>query len=422
MPPTVDSSSQRAVRWYPPSYDIRVETVAIPEIEHPDDAIVKIQLSGLCGSDLHVYRGTGRATEPCIMGHEFVGEVVALGMSFHSSSSGRPHLYSKLRVGDKVVSPFTVSCGECHFCRVGFTCRCVESRLFGTPATPGGQAQYVRVCRAGGTLYSLQDIPDGSSLADSSLLLLCDILPTGVFAAFQALSHAKIQPFTTGQPYPLGSSLSQVGDVSFLPFLEEDQLLTMAVIGLGPVGVCACIALLDMLVSRKSRFNVIAIDPNETRRAKMASIYAIICGNQPSGEFQVADINNGKEVVASLTNGLGCNAVLEVVGNTSALRLAYDLVRPFGCINSVGVHSDHAVPYKGVELYNKNVSLDFGRCPVRAMFPMALELLLKRQDVLGSVGGETSLVEKIVGFDDAAQIYDDFDKGKCGKVLFDPWK
>lgn len=56
------------------------------------------------------------------------------------------------------------------------------------------------------------------------------------------------------------------------------------------------------------------------------------------------------------------------------------------------------------------------------MFPMALDLLLKRQDVLGSVGGETSLVEKIVGFDDAAQIYDDFDKGKCGKVLFDPWK
>jgi threonine dehydrogenase-like Zn-dependent dehydrogenase len=119
---------------------------------------------------------------------------------------------------------------------------------------------------------------------------------------------------------------------------------------------------------------------------------------------------------------LRSNRRAEVVGNTSALRLAYDLVRPFGCINSVGVHSNNAVPYKGVELYDKNVSLDFGRCPVRAMFPMALELLLKRQDVLGSVGGETSLVEKVVGFDDAAQIYDDFNKGKCGKVLFDPWK
>jgi hypothetical protein len=86
-------------------------------------------------------------------------------------------------------------------------------------------------------LYSLQDIPDGSSLADSSLLLLCDILPTGVFAAFQALSHAKTLPFTTGRPYPLSSSLSQVGDVTLLPSLKGDELLTVAVIGLGPVGV-----------------------------------------------------------------------------------------------------------------------------------------------------------------------------------------
>ncbi|KAG1898200.1 chaperonin 10-like protein [Suillus fuscotomentosus] len=390
-------TSQRAVRWHPPSYDIRIETLPIPKIEHPDDAIVKIQLAGLCGSDLHMYRGTARLTEPCIMGHEFIGEIVALGASFHPSSTGRPRLYSTLHIGDKIVSPFTVSCGECHFCRVGFTCRCVESRLFGTPLTPGGQAQYVRVPRAGGTLYSLQDIPDGSSLADSSLLLLCDILPTGVFAAFQALSHAKTLPFTTRQPYPLSARL-------------------------GPVGVCACIALLDMLVTRKLKFNVIAIDPNEARRAKMASIYSTIGGNYQFGEFQVVDTNNVKELVANLTKGFGCNAVLEVVGNTSALRLAYELVRPFGCINSVGVHSDHTVPYKGVELYDKNVSLDFGRCPVRAMFPMALELLLKRQDVLGSVGGETSLVEKIASLDDAVQIYDDFDKGKCGKVLFAPFK
>ena len=136
--------------------------------------------------------------------------------------------------------PFSVVNNDSHarsYCRVGFTCRCVESRLFGTPVTPGGQAQYVRVGRAGGTLYNLQEIPDGSLLADSSLLLLCDILPTGVFAAFQALNHTKILPFTTKQPYPLSSGLSQLGDVSFLPLLEEDGLLTMAVIGLGPVGV-----------------------------------------------------------------------------------------------------------------------------------------------------------------------------------------
>jgi threonine dehydrogenase-like Zn-dependent dehydrogenase len=73
-----------------------------------------------------------------------------------------------------------------------------------------------------------------------------------------------------------------------------------------------------MLVTRKLKFNVIGIDPNEVRRAKMASIYAIICGNQPSGQFQVADIDSGKEVVASLTKGIGCNAVLEVSSIRSA--------------------------------------------------------------------------------------------------------
>jgi threonine dehydrogenase-like Zn-dependent dehydrogenase len=64
MTSVIETLSQRAVRWYPPSYDIRIETIPIPEIEHPDDAIVKIQLAGLCGSDLHVYRGTERLTEP----------------------------------------------------------------------------------------------------------------------------------------------------------------------------------------------------------------------------------------------------------------------------------------------------------------------------------------------------------------------
>lgn len=73
-------------------------------------------------------------------------------------------------------------------------------------------------------------------------------------------------------------------------------------------------------------------------------------------------------------------------------------------------------------MYGKNVSLDFGRCPVRAMFPMALELLIKRQDVFSGIGGERDLVEKVVGLAEAAENYDMFDKGLVGKVLFDPWK
>lgn len=110
------------------------------------------------------------------------------------------------------------------------------------------------------------------------------------------------------------------------------------------------------------------------------------------------------------------------MGHASALILAYDLVRSFGVITSVGVHGEAQLPFTGRQMYGKNVSLDFGRCPVRAMFPMALEILVKRQDVFGGVGSEASLVDKVVGFDEAAESYRLFDKGLVGKVLFDPWK
>ncbi|KAF8839559.1 hypothetical protein BDN67DRAFT_969870 [Paxillus ammoniavirescens] len=432
-----ESELQSAVCWHPPGYDIRVERVPVPRVEHPDDAIIKVKLAGLCGSDLHVYRGTAGLTEPTVCGHEFTGEVVALGANFHPGATGRPLLYSILKVGDKVVSPFTVSCGECHFCRVGFTARCIESRLFGSPQTPGGQAQYVRVPYAGGTLYNLEGISAAAinpnqqikqvigSLADSSLLLLCDILPTGVFAAFQALNHPKMLPMLTSRSYPQSSGVAIPDHAVLAPLQPEDKALTIAIVGLGPVGVCACIAVLDMLYAKDINFRIIAIDPTEARRTKVEAIYAKISqaqGQQRQGHLEVSDIAESKGVVSTWTNGIGCNAVLEVVGNNSALSLAYELVRPFGCITSVGVHEDSGVPYTGRELYDKNISLDFGRCPVRGMFPIALDLLLRRQEIFGQVGGETSLVEKIVGFDIAAQAYDDFDKGRCGKVLFDPWR
>jgi threonine dehydrogenase-like Zn-dependent dehydrogenase len=111
-----------------------------------------------------------------------------------------------------------------------------------------------------------------------------------------------------------------------------------------------------------------------------------------------------------------------VVGHNSALTLAYELVRAFGSITSLGVHGAAQIPFTGRQLYAKNVSFDFGRCPVRAMFPMALDLLIKRQDVFGGVGEKSSLVDKIVGFEEAAKSYEEFDKSEVVKVLFDPWK
>ena len=192
----------------------------------------------------------------------------------------------------------------------------------------------------------------------------------------------------------------------------------------------------------KLAYQVIAIDPLETRRAKMEAVYKAVhtAGTGPT-RFLVASIDEAKKVSVDWTDGTGCNAVLEVidpharsllvrladlansqvVGNNSALTLAYDIVRPFGVISSVGVHQEPPLPFNGRSVYDKNVSFDFGRCPVRAMFPIALEILLKRQDVFGGIGKEASLIDRVVSLNDAPDVYKRFDKGTCGKVLFNPW-
>ncbi|KAK7439006.1 hypothetical protein VKT23_017712 [Stygiomarasmius scandens] len=433
---------QTAVRWYPPAYDIRVEEAPVPDIVDPDDAIVKVTLAGLCGSDLHVYRGSG-LTKDHTSGHEFLGVVVKLGPNFGKQVQGRPALYSSLKVGDKVVAPFTVNCGECHVCRLGYTGRCPNGLLFGSPFLEGGQAQFIRVPKAGGTLYNLSDPSSFSlslsssqsadaiaSIADSSLLLLSDILPTGVFAALQLLNHPKLQPMLTGKPWP--NALPQMTKQMPLPYAQEplrasDRVLNLAIVGLGPVGICAVVSLLDMLSRIEDpdvKFRIVAIDPNESRREKMMKVYNIIPDEAKAkgkGEFVVMGIEEAKEDVKAKTENIGCTGVLEIVGSPSALSLSYDLVRPFGAIVSVGVHGNKDMPYKGVQLYNKNVSFDFGRCPARSMFPMAVEVLVKRQDVFGQIGTPTSLIDKIVPFKEAKEIYEEFDKGRVGKVLFDPW-
>ncbi|KAK0503829.1 alcohol dehydrogenase [Armillaria luteobubalina] len=421
------ASSHVAIRFHPPSYDIRVENVPIPEIIHPDDAIVKIHFSGLCGSDLHVYRGHEAVDRIHTCGHEFVGHVVKLGSSFSVHSQRLPALYANLKIGDKVVCPFTTSCGECRVCRSGFTCRCIQNKLFGSPALEGAQAQYVRVPNAGGTLFNLSDpetwpLSTPKQVSDSSLLLLADILPTGIFAAIQALSHPKVSPILTATPWPLHDQT-----FSDTPGLfPKENLPTFAIIGLGPVGVCATISLLDQLGKRQlpSGFRIVAVDPIKSRRNKMRSIYCKVCDPEVRSceIFEIQSIEEAKETVRTWTSGVGCSAVLEVVGNNSALTLAYELVQPFGTISSVGVHGERPFPLTGGQLYDKNVSFDFGRCPVRSLFPMAFDLLIKRQDIFGGVGDESGLIDRIVGFDEAVEMYAAFDKGEVGKIVFDPWK
>lgn len=137
------------------------------------------------------------------------------------------------------------------------------------------------------------------------------------------------------------------------------------------------------------------------------------------------------------SSGRRSQCAIQVVGNDSAIVLAYELMRPFGVISSVGelvpnftlpsliadqgVHTSPQFPLDGDTLYTKNVSASFGRCPVRAIFPLAVDLLVRRRDVLGGVGGEEALVERVVPLTQAVEAYDKFDKREWGKVVFDPW-
>ncbi|KAH7088631.1 GroES-like protein [Auriculariales sp. MPI-PUGE-AT-0066] len=412
------SATNKVVKLYPPSRDIRVEEVEVPKIQHADDAIVRVHLAGLCGSDLHAYRGHEPYQKEFVCGHEFVGEVIALGDSFKSANSsaqirGRADLYGTLAVGDKVVSPFTTSCAECQPCRLGFTCRCEQSTLFGTVKLPGAQAQFIRVPIAGGTLIKVTTTTqaDLGALPNSSLLLLADILPTGYFATLQLLNHPNLQPLLTRKPFPQFSSLIQSKANLFPPapaISLQDAPLTLAVVGLGPVGVCALIALLDFLYPTSNtalldlKPRIIAVDPLPARRTRAAQII--------SHYWASTDVNG----------------ILEVVGNVKAFEMAYGMIKPFGVISSVGVHNHHSqLPVTGGALYDKNVGLVFGRCPVRALMELAADLLHRRVKIFGDgteTVGEPALVERIIGMDEAKHAYEQFESGVWGKVLFDPWK
>ncbi|HVL73236.1 MAG TPA: zinc-dependent alcohol dehydrogenase [Beijerinckiaceae bacterium] len=189
----------RALVWHKPS-DIRCETVPDPEIEHPRDAIIKVTCCAICGSDLHLYNGyMPFMKNGDIVGHESMGEVVEVG----------PEAKGSLKVGDRVVIPFTIFCGECEQCRRGNFSVCettnrnkqMAEKVFGrttaglfgythlTGGYPGGQAEYLRVPYADKTHIKVPQ----NGLSDEQLLFLSDIFPTG----WQGAVQCDIQPDDT---------------------------------------------------------------------------------------------------------------------------------------------------------------------------------------------------------------------------------
>ncbi|KAI3591524.1 Threonine dehydrogenase [Cupriavidus sp. U2] len=278
----------KALCWHG-KHDIRCDTVPDPTIEHPRDAIIKVSSCAICGSDLHLFDGFVPGMEKGdIMGHEFMGEVVEVGAENR-----------RLKVGDRVVVPFTIVCGECDQCRRGNFSVCERTNrnkatadkvfghatagLFGythlTGGYAGGQAEFVRVPYAD---VAPVKIPQG--ISDESVLFLGDILPTG----WQAAAACDIQP----------------DDV-------------VAVWGAGPVGQFAILSAKIMGAQR-----ILAID-NVVERLAMA---------QQLGASPVNfDAVNVVEALNELTNGKGPDKCIDAVGleahATASLDSVYDRIK-----------------------------------------------------------------------------------------------
>src|SRR5215210_1966810 len=204
----------RAVTFQGPG-EVRVDEVDAPELTGADEAIVRVEASGVCGSDLHIYHGRVAMEQGFILGHEYVGTVVAAGDGVSSLSEG-----------DRVLGTYCTACGECFFCARGDFHKCDHGRVFGHGETlgslQGAQAELLLVPNAD---LTLRRVPDGMS--DDVALFAGDVMGTG----FHAISETGVG----------------AGD-------------SVAVLGLGPVGLCAVQAALAAGAAK-----VIAIDTVEDR-------------------------------------------------------------------------------------------------------------------------------------------------------------
>lgn len=271
-----------------------IEDRPVPKIQDPKDVICKVKEAGLCGSELHVFRGHQPSGTGFIMGHEFVGEVVEVGDDV-----------KQFKKGDTVVTPFTTSCGECFYCKNGFSSRCAQSKLFGSAVLDGSQAEYVRVPHADTTIF-----PAPKEIPDNMLVLMADIFPTGWFGAKNGFKE-----------------------------LTKEQIAeaTVVLVGCGPVGLCSLVNIVDYKPK-----HILAVDSIPSRLDLAKSL-----GAEP-WNFQT-DREGLNKRVKELTDGRGADVVIEVVGLSPALRMGFELLRPWGVISSIGVHNGE-IPWTGNEV------------------------------------------------------------------------
>jgi alcohol dehydrogenase len=343
----------RAVTFQAPG-DIRVDEVAEPELLASDDAIVRVEASGICGSDLHIYHGRVQIEPGFVIGHEYVGEVVAAGDEV-----------SRVAVGDRVLGTYGTACGECFYCERGEFHKCDEARVFGHGKTlgslQGAQAELVLVPHAN---LTLRRVPEG--LSDDVALFAGDVMGT----AFHAIDS---RPLAEGE--------------------------SAAILGLGPVGLCAVQA-----ARAAGASEVIAIDTVEDRLRMAESFGATpihLTEGDPRGE------------VKKLTEGRGVDLAVDAVGHPDALDLALRLARKAGTVSVTGVYAERTEVHMGV-LWIKALTLHSGHANVIKHLDRVLELISS---------GELDpapLVTHHMKLDEAPEAYRVYDQREALKIVLTP--
>ncbi|MDP9164755.1 MAG: glutathione-dependent formaldehyde dehydrogenase [Actinomycetota bacterium] len=392
----------KAVTWHG-KRDVRVEQVPDPKIEEPNDAIIEVTSTNICGSDLHLYEVLGAFMTPGdVLGHEPMGIVREVGEDI-----------TNLAVGDRVVIPFQMSCGSCFMCDRHLYTQCETTQvrdqgmgaaLFGYSelygAVPGGQAELMRIPQA---QFTHIKVPDGPP--DSRFVYLSDVLPT----AWQAVAYADV---------PDGGSLT--------------------VLGLGPIGDMAA------RIAHHLGYDVIGVDMVPERLARTAA-RGIRTVDMRQIDFPIGD------AIRSMTDGRGTDSVVDAVGmeahgspiahvaqevtgllpdalakpmmktvgidRLEALYSAIDIVRRGGTVSLSGVYGGTADPMPMLKLFDKQIQLRMGQANVKRWVDDIMPLLTDDDPL-----GVDTFATHVLPLDEAPHGYEIFQKKQDNaiKVMLKP--
>ena len=283
--------------------DIRCTDIGVPEIKHPHEALVKVKATSICGSDLHLYRGSLdaiMAKGKSQTGHELVGEVLEVGNSV-----------GKFQTGDRITMAYSCSCGECYMCSVGQTAHCetTQKAVYGF-GIPFGNMN--------GTHAELMTIP----YADAHALKIPETV-------------------TDGAALTLSCNLPSALIANNLADIQAGE--TVALIGCGPTGLMA----LDIIML-KAPGRVVALD-SVSHRLDYAEQKGAYCVNIKGADWQKQAMSHNEE--------RGFDKIIEVVGSREALQMSFDLIRPGGTIVAIGVFCDQEFNLNLADVFLRDISL-----------------------------------------------------------------